>query len=365
MLYAFLVSLFIVQAAADAELCIDIYGSLDCTGSISQSQCQKASIDGSCQTESDNGVDQYIEATCTGTTLSWTIFSDATCSGTGTTVTYTDGECTSGVKVAVNCDASSDPCFADTTTACRINDAAMAPSTAFKQCFGDEAPTMAERVPMKALAAGDLVLASPTATTRVIVNQHAAVEVYSNMVTLVHETGSLTLTPDHVVYADGAFQPAGNVGVGALLEPASKVTKVSKGAHGIVNPLTTSGTILAAGPTGAPVVSSALSEWIADLVLGSTLYPLPFSLAAAASYLFPHSVQAFYDAQLEQFFTSTSTHLKGLKAAVPAPAALAILAAFDAACVGAFAAWALFSLKGATALVAVAAVAKSRRVAKA
>ena len=139
MLYAFLVSLFIVQAAADAELCIEMYGALDCTGSVSQSQCQTASIDGSCQTESDNGVDQYIEATCTGTTLTWTIFSDATCSGTGTTVTYTDGQCTSGVKVAVNCDASSDPCFADTTTACRINDAAMAPSTAFKQCFGDEA----------------------------------------------------------------------------------------------------------------------------------------------------------------------------------------------------------------------------------
>lgn len=228
-----------------------------------------------------------------------------------------------------------------------------------------QAPTMAERVPMKALSAGDLVLASPTSTTRVLVNQHAAVEVYSNMVTLEHETGSLTLTPDHVVYADGAFQPAANVGVGALLEPASKVTKVSNGAHGIVNPLTTSGTILAAGPTGAPVVSSALSEWIADLVLESTLYPLPYSLAAAASYLFPHSVQAFYDAQLEPFFTSTSTHLKGLKAAVPAPVALAILAAVDAACVGAFAAWALFSLKGATALVAVAAVAKSRRVAKA
>lgn len=234
---------------------------------------------------------------------------------------------------------------------------------AYKQCFGDEAPTMAERVPMRALAAGDVVLASPTATTRVIVNQHAAVKKYSSMVTLEHETGSLTLTRDHVVYADGAFQPAGNVGVGALLEPASKVTKISTTTHGIINPLTTSGTILAAGPTGAPVVSSALSEWIADLVLGSTVYPLPYSLASATSYLFPRSVQAFYDAQLEQFFASTSTDLKGLKAAVPAPVALAILAAFDVACVGAFAAWALLSLKGVATLLAVAAIATSRRAA--
>jgi hypothetical protein len=295
-------------------------------------------------------------------------FTDDSCTtGGGTTVSYAQGDCFLGSKYAtVDCDySSSDPCFADTTTACRINDPAMTPSAAFGQCFGDEAPTLAERVPMKALAAGDLVLASPTETTRVIVNQHAEVEVYSNMVTLEHESGILSLTPDHVVYADGAFKPAGQVGVGALLEPASKVTKISKSAQGIINPLTTSGTILAAGPTGAPVISSALPEWIADLVLGSTFYPLPYSLTSAASYLFPNDVQAFYNAHLEQFFAMTSTNLKGLKAAVPAPAALAILAAFDVACVGAFAAWALFSFKGAAALLAVAAIAKSRRVVKA
>ena len=295
-----------------------------------------------------------------------------------------------GVSMMASCsEGGSDPCFSATASfACLLTDATVPPSTAFDHCFG-EGGMLAERVPMAQLKAGDLILASPvryfalcptphklgilslisscaqTEATRVIVNQHAAVTKYSNMLTLEHETGSLTLTPDHVVYADGVFQPAGNVGVGALLEPASKVTKISKAAHGIINPLTTSGTILAAGPTGAPVVSSALSEWIADLVLESTVYPLPYSLASAASFLFPHSVQAFYDAQLEQFFTSTSTDLKSLKAAVPAPVALAILAAFDVACVGAFAMWAIFSVKGAIALLAVAAVATSRRSVKA
>ena len=217
---------------------------------------------------------------------------------------------------------------------------------------------------MKALTAGDIVLASPTETTRVLVNQHRTVKVYSSMVTLEHESGSLTLTPDHVVYADGAFKPAGAVGVGALLEPASKVTKVSQTAQGIINPLTTSGTILAAGPTGAPVVSSALSEWIADLILGSNFSPLSYSLSSIAAYFFPHQVQAFYDAQLEQFFTATASDLKDLKAAVPAPVALAIIAVFDLACVGTFTMWALFSVKGAIALLAVATIAKSRRSVK-
>ena len=370
---ASLVLLLVAQASA-AKLCNSVYSDATCTAETT-SVCETVDTDGSCNTETDDdtGVKTYFTATCNtaGDTITKTDYSSADCSGTSTGSATIDGSgaCTDlfgmgSTKIEIDCSAGgSDPCFADSTTACRLIDAAVAPAMAYKQCFGDEAPTMAERVPMRALAAGDVVLASPTATTRVIVNQHAAVKKYSSMVTLEHETGSLTLTPDHVVYADGSFQPAGNVGVGALLEPASKVTKISTTTHGIINPLTTSGTILAAGPTGAPVVSSALSEWIADLVLGSTVYPLPYSLASATSYLFPRSVQAFYDAQLEQFFASTSTDLKGLKAAVPAPVALAILAAFDVACVGAFAAWALLGLKGVATLLAVAAIAKSRRAA--
>ena len=37
--------------------------------------------------------------------------------------------------------------------------------------------------------------------------------------------------------------------------------------------------------------------------LSSALYPLPFSLASAAAYLFPASVQQFYNEQLEARFT--------------------------------------------------------------
>ena len=49
--------------------------------------------------------------------------------------------------------------------------------------------------------------------------------------------------------------------------------------------------------------------------------------------------QAYYDAALEPFFARTASGLKELKAAVPAPAALAILLGFDVALVTGFALW--------------------------
>ena len=66
------------------------------------------------------------------------------------------------------------------------------------------------------------------------------------------------------------------------------------------------------------MVASCFPEWIADLALGSTLYPLPHSLTAVASYLFPVAVQTYHDALLEPFFAATATRLEGVRAAVSA-----------------------------------------------
>jgi len=260
--------------------------------------------------------------------------------------------------------SSDNPCFSETATACRLNDAALLPSTAFAQCFGAanaNAATGAARVQMRALKAGDIVLSSPTETTRVIVNQHRLARLASGVVVLEHETGSLALTPDHVLWADGAFRATSEIRAGSVLEPASKVTKVAAATHAVVNPLTTSGTILAAGPAGGPVVASVFPEWIAHLLHGASLpYPLPLSGAAAASYLFPASVQAYYDALLEPLFSSTAQSLKEFKAAVPAPVALCTLLAFDVALVAGFVLWSL-TLKGTVALLAVGLVVKARQ----
>jgi len=100
--------------------------------------------------------------------------------------------------------ATTKPCFArSSTTACRLVDAAATAAAAYRACFDDEhgdehgdddaatststavaaaVAAVAERVPMASLVAGDLVLSSPLATTRVLVNQHRLVSM-SNMST--------------------------------------------------------------------------------------------------------------------------------------------------------------------------------------
>ena len=279
-----------------------------------------------------------------------------------------------GLSMTGTCGSTEKPCFsASESFACRLTDGSVPPATALEHCFGHGASSSsssyppAERVAMGLLVAGDVVLPSPTAATRVLVNQHAAVSTRALMVEITHSTGSLALTPDHVLYVDGAWRPAREVRVGSVLEPgAASVTKVRRAPHKIISPVTLDGKILASGPAGQPVLATVWPEWVATLLLDNPLpYPLPLSLAAATSRLFPAGAQRFYDAHLEHFFAATSPGLEHLTAAVPAPVALAVVAAADVACVGAFATWALCSLEGAAALLGVAAVARSRRVARA
>merc|ERR1711939_34383 len=137
-------------------------------------------------------------------------------------------------------------------------------------------PLSAERVLMSSLRAGDLVLSSPAQVTRVIVNQHVGISTVSPMVTLKHSTGELSLTPDHVLAADGAYRPAVEVKVGMVLEPASKVNEVTASIQGIISPITANGHILAAGPSGGPITATVWPGWIADWMLQTTLYPLPY-----------------------------------------------------------------------------------------
>jgi len=283
---------------------------------------------------------------------------DATISVAGINMTMNLG----AISMAASCSSSSDPCFSATASfACLLGDAAVPPSTAYDHCFGNGG-SMAERVPMSQLKAGDLILSSPTEATRVIVNQHAAVSAYAPMVEVVHEDGTLALTPDHVLLVDGAFKPAREVHVGSTLSSSSVVTHVSRAAHKIISPVTTDGRILAAGPTGAPVLATVWPEWVAPLLLANPLpYPLPLSLSAAASYVFPATVQTYYDQVLEPLFTRATASLKEAKHALPAPAALGLILAVDVLVVAGLGLWAAAGLKGVATLLAVAAIAKSRR----
>jgi len=111
-----------------------------------------------------------------------------------------------------------------------------------------------------------------------------------------------------------------------LLNFLLQVEHVARSRGGIINPITSDGKILAAGPTGLPVVAATGNEWLADVMLsGCAKYSLSFNLAA----LFPATVQAYYDAWLEAGFNAAVPTLAALKAAAPAPVVVAGVVAGD------------------------------------
>merc|ERR1719345_564860 len=246
-------------------------------------------------------------------------------------MTYAIGECGTfvsslGMGVHLNftgtCPGGADeePCFSREAEACRVLDTSVAPSAAFRACFDEPAPTVAERVKMTALTGGDYVLSAGKDQayefTRVIVNQHKLNEKRSSILKIAHADGEIELTPDHVLLVDGQWAAAHTVQVGSSLS-GSKVTAISHGVAGVINPVTVSGMIVAAGATGGPVVSSAYPEWIATYMLeqNNGYYPLPVSMSNALAYLFPATAQAYWDEVLEHAFAANH----GLPTALVAP----------------------------------------------
>ena len=150
------------------------------------------------------------------------------------------------------------------------------------------------------------------------------------------------------------------VQVGSSLS-GSKVTAISHGVGGIINPVTVSGMIVAAGATGGPVISSAYPEWIAEYMLNASVFPLPVSFSNLLSHLFPATVQAYYDQHLESFFAGNQAHLRAWKRDLPNVLIAPIIFAVDLLCAAGFVLYALASPKALAALAAVAVVARARR----
>ena len=95
--------------------------------------------------------------------------------------------------------------------------------------------------------------------------------------------------------------------------------------------------------------------------LSSALYPLPFSLASAAAYLFPASVQAYYDQYLEDAFAANQARLGAWKLGLPTVLVAPVILGLDLLCAAGFVLYALASPKALAALVAVAVFARARR----
>merc|ERR1712232_368579 len=108
---------------------------------------------------------------------------------------------------------------------------------------------------------------------------------------------------------------AAEVRTGSLLigmGGATTVESISHTSDGIINPITTSGSILVAGRDGAPVVATHMTSGIGRVLLSSPGLALTkFSLSSALAYLFPSAVQAFYDAHLEDLYSYSKDMLDG------------------------------------------------------
>merc|ERR1719253_1858612 len=199
---------------------------------------------------------------------------------------------------------------------------------------------------MTDLTAGDYVVGG-----RVIVNQHKNADLQSQLLKVEHAEGSISLTPDHVLNVDGSFVAAREATVGSKLGN-SEVSRVTPTTGDIINPLTTSGKIMADG-----VLASTYPEWIASYMLGRST-----ALASSLlSFLFPATTQAYYDAALERFFQSSSRTLVHLKEVLPAPLVALTFLVADVLIAAGFVAFSLCSLKSLVALVALDAALKSRK----
>ena len=174
-------------------------------------------------------------------------------------------------------------CFQKSTSmACRLPSLeSAAAAAAYEQCYvsghRSERGPRATLVRMIDLEAGDVVLTRSGdgrfIGTRVIVNQHAQLDMFSEMLTVHTADGtSISLTPDHAIFINGKLAAARDITLGSALSDARgafvKVTRIthSKSRAAVINPVTSSGTILASDE-GTPVLATSHPIWIALFVL--------------------------------------------------------------------------------------------------
>ena len=133
---------------------------------------------------------------------------------------------------------------------------------------------------MADLVPGDLVLGRDGATV-VVANQHKAVDTIAEMLTFVAADGtSVSMTPDHALFVDGALVAAADAKVGAALMTAKgemiDIKRIVKGEAAIINTVTSDGTIFADG-----LLAASNPFWIASLTANA---PITRTIVNAAAY---------------------------------------------------------------------------------
>ena len=230
-----------------------------------------------------------------------------------------------GTVLADDIGRTNSGCLDSATSVCRLPSSHLDPATAYMQCFSETAfgneTARASLVRASELMAGDWVLDGARSATRVVVNGHRTGRLSSQMVTLTTEIGSLKLTLDHALYAEGMLTAAADVSVGSKLQGADgrplAVTAVTASFGILVNPFTASGHILADGH----VVTTYLMG-IAEHFVNSSSFPFP--ICERVSLVAPAFSQVAYDLYEPFLEPLVSSYVVPLAMATPAP----VLAAF-------------------------------------
>ncbi|KAG1659395.1 hypothetical protein FOA52_004397 [Chlamydomonas sp. UWO 241] len=170
-------------------------------------------------------------------------------------------------------------------------------------------------VQMSELRSGDRVL-SMGASGRVFIdtvvrNLHVHDTRTYAMLVLHHAHGSLTITADHAVFVDGEFMAASSARIGGKMAARGEhahglpeevtITAITHTTGRIINPITSSGTILA-GPAGGAVRVGSVPYFAGNAAVRFVALPGPWKMVAA---LMP---DAFQDSLLlEVAFTHPMT----------------------------------------------------------
>ena len=159
---------------------------------------------------------------------------------------------------------------------------------------------------MTDLAVGDLVLGREGATTVVAV-QHKAVDTIAELLTFETTDGTVSMTPDHAVFADGELVAAAKVKVGSLLSNGA-VKYITKSEGAIINVVTASGTIFADGSLAA-----SNPMWIASIIVDA---PITRAIVTAALYAAGdvETVAAGFCGVLAKVATTTAVAIAAVKA---------------------------------------------------
>ena len=221
-------------------------------------------------------------------------------------------------------------------------------------CFGSEASMACvslncdQRVRMADLKAGDRVATIDVSSGKrifdtIVVNQHKSDQTsWAELLRIETSNGSaITVTPDHVIHLNGKFSPAAKAVLGDSLSVSSGdvITRISKERGGIINPVTTSGTILVAddasqmrSPNAAmrsePLLASTHPEWISSFML--TMPTFPFIATRLLATIAPSSMQAYYDTAEHYFINAALPYLQAASGALPSAALPICILAADA-----------------------------------